>query len=226
MKRNIYGITELNTKIKIGEYDDGYLPVGGRIFYIDSTSTATYSFIDSSGNEISSVAVGDTPYAYKKLTDGNDKEKYYVYHDELYGTRTYYWTYFDTSFVYEYLNFTSTSIGSGKTNTELISAYNNGAYITYSTSSKPTVWAKIQELRNSYLGNCSDWYLGSYDEIEQLRIFINENISTLGLTDYFTSKYIWSSSETSQYNARRCRNNSWDGDDKGINMAFIAIRSF
>ena len=140
-------------------------PVGGTIFYIDGTADGTYEFFDADGNTISNVSVGDKPYAYNVITPGS-KDKYYVYHDELYEGR---WTYYkDGNYVFE-LTGTSTSIGSGKTNTETVMTKDSGAYITADSDGLPTIWYQLQQARNAKVGGCDDWFVPSSVEAEELR---------------------------------------------------------
>ena len=66
-------------------------PVGGTIFYIDDTVDGVYEFFDADGNQIENVQVGDRPYAYRVIKKGS-KDKYYVYHDDVYDKLE--WTYY------------------------------------------------------------------------------------------------------------------------------------
>ena len=163
---DIFGLTEWNEMIKVTSV---VLPppalVGGTIFYIDDTADGVYKFFDSDGNVIESVGVGDKPYAYKIVTPGTT-DKYYVYHDELYEGN---WTYYkDGAYVYEYLGMFE-SIGWGKTNTETVMAKDSGAYVTADSGGYPTIWYKLQQVRNARTGGCDDWFVPSADEAEELR---------------------------------------------------------
>ena len=164
---NVYGLTRQYERIKIASaviVADAN-PVGGTIFYIDNTADGTYEFYDTDGNTIENVDVGDKPYAYKVVTPGT-KDKYYVYHDELYEGN---WTYYkDGAYVYEYLGM-SESIGSGKTNTETVMAKDSGAYITADSNGFPTIWYLLQQARDAKVGGCDDWFVPSRDEGEELR---------------------------------------------------------
>ena len=164
---DIYGLTDWNEMVKVASavsVPDPLL-VGGTIFYIDDTADGTYEFFDADGNVIESVQVGDKPYAYRVIAPGT-KDKYYVYHDELYEGN---WTYYkDGAYVYEYLGM-SESIGSGKTNTEIVMAKDNGAYITADSNGIPTIWYRLQQARLAKAGGCNDWFIPSRDEAEELR---------------------------------------------------------
>ena len=61
--------------------------VGGTIFYIDDASDGEYEFFDTDGNPMENIKVGDKPYSYRVVKKGS-KDKYYVYHDELYDNLT------------------------------------------------------------------------------------------------------------------------------------------
>ena len=167
-------------------------PVGGKIFYIDDTADGTYLFYDVGGNPIPEVSVGSTPISYTVLTAGS-KDKYYVYHDELYTSFT--WGMSGTP-----TGATGTEIGTGKSNTATLLA-------TDAVSSTSTIWYKLQQIRNASTGGCNDWFVPSKDEIEKLRLAVNSGSITGGAIagssyagSVFKSKYLWSSSEyTDEY---------------------------
>ena len=164
---DIYGLTDWNEMVKIASAVpvSKPAPVGGTIFYIDDTADGEYEFYDTDGTVIENVQVGDKPYAYKVVTPGT-KDKYYVYHDELYEGR---WTYYkDGAYVFGSTG-TSTSIGSGKTNTEIVMAKDNGAYITADSNGYPTIWYQLQQVRDAKIGGCDDWFVPSSVEVEELR---------------------------------------------------------
>lgn len=228
MLRNIYGFTDSGKKVKVGEYDDGLKAVGGRIFYIDPNSDETVEFYDASGNTIQNIDVGDTPVYYKVTSAGvSGKDKFYVYREDVYTTKV--WTYSaDGNWVYELsrpIDYNDRVIGAGKTNTARIMALHDGAYITNNARGYTTIWYAIQQCRLTQLGGCSDWFVGSPAEHNFLRIFIDNNISTLGLVDLFTNK-LWSSSEDDAASARSWIGSTWNSLDKGDRFGVIPIRSF
>ena len=168
-------------------------PVGGKIYYIDDTADGTYSFYDAEGNLMSDVSVGSTPSYCKVLTVGS-KDKYYVYHDELYTSRT--WGMSGTQ-----TGATGTEIGTGKSNTAKLLA-------TDAVSSTNTIWYKLQQIRNASTGDCNDWFVPSKDEIEKLRLAVNSGSITGGAIagssyagSVFKHQYLWSSSESSAQRA-------------------------
>ena len=146
---------------------DKYLgnPVGGKIYYIDDTADGTYEFHDAEGNLMSDVSVGSTPSYYKVLTAGS-KDKYYVYHDEIYDSLQ--WGKSNTA-----TGATGTAIGAGKSNTATLLA-------TDAVSSTNTIWYKLQQIRNASTGGCSDWFVPSNDEVDALRLAIGCTTSTSG----------------------------------------------
>ena len=197
---DIYGLTDWNEMVKVASAISVPKPtlVGGTIFYIDDTADGVYEFFDANGSLINGVDVGDAPYAYKVVTPGT-KDKYYVYHDELYEGN---WTYYkDGAYVYEYLGM-SESIGSGKTNTEIVIAKDNGAYIAADSNGIPTIWYRLQQARLAKAGGCDDWFVPSKQEIEELRLAVESGSITGGVaagssynTSVFESNALWSSSE-------------------------------
>lgn len=176
-------------------------PAGGRIFYIDDTSDGIYEFFDADGNPIKNVQVGDRPYYYRVIKKGS-KDKYYVYHDEIYDNLR--WTYCrGETYAYEFLD-TSDDIGSGKTNTEKVMANDEGAYITGDSRGLPTIWYQLQQVRNAKAGGCDDWFVPSTFEVAKLKEAIELGIITEGTIagssyggSVFTNKWLWSSSERS-----------------------------
>ena len=179
-------------------------PVGGTIFYIDDTSDGIYEFFDTWGNPIENVQVGDKPSYYRVVKKGF-KDKYYIYYDEVYDNlRWAYWK--DNDYVYEFLN-TSNDEGLGKTNTETAMSKDNGAYITSDSNGIPTIWYKLQQVRNAKVGGCDDWFVPSRGEILILKDAIKLGDITGGTIagssyseSMFITKWFWSSSE---YNSQR-----------------------
>ena len=170
---NVYGFTSLGNRIKISNVAksyDGYSYVGGKIYYIDSTSDEVVEFYDENGEVISNVAVGDTPYAYKVISAGTSgKDKYYVYHDAVFDSLK--WA--PTDYQSTEVGGTSREIGYGKSNTSTIMALNSGAYVV-----SGTVWYKVKELRDALTGGCNDWFLPSQKEAEELRKAIGFQVLT------------------------------------------------
>ena len=174
--------------------------VGGVIFYIDSSADGVYEFYDAEGNVISDVKVGDKPAMYKVLTPGT-KDKYYVFHDEVYALNSI-WTYYHKNGNGVYTNLgTSPDIGTGKTNTATVMAADDGAYLTSNFEDHSTIWYQLQLTRDATAGGCNDWFIPSRYEIEEVR--------KSGLLS-FSNKIIWSSSENNSNTAWVWSLSSWD----------------
>ena len=205
--------------------------VGGTIFYIDDTADGEYQFFDVDGSLIENVQVGDRPYAYKVISPGS-KDKYYVYYDKLYEGS---WTYCKSDdYVHESLG-TSNNVGSGKTNTEVVMAKDNGAYIAENPDWHPTIWHQLQQARLAKVGGCDDWFVPSKYEIDELRLAIGSGNITGGIiagssyeVSIFTYKWLWSSSENSSQYARfwYCNGQTWYRYSKGSNFSVFFARAF
>ena len=190
--------------------------MGGTIFYIDDTADGVYEFYDAEGNVISSVAVGDSPAMYKVLTPGT-KDKYYVCDTTLYPNSR--WAYYKNgNYVYNSLGATGTAIGTGKTNTNIVMAADDGAYIASNSNGYPTIWYQLQLTRDAAAGGCDDWFVPSRYEMEEVR--------KSGLLS-FSGKYIWSSSEDGSDYAWTWYNSNWSYDDKGnYDFSGFFVRAF
>lgn len=167
---DVYGFTGMGKKVKIAqmkELAEDFFPVGGTIFYIDETADGTYEFYDFNENLMHNVKVGDSPYAYRIIKAGT-KYKYYVYHDEMYTSKR--WTYYKNgAYIYDTIGSLSQNIGTGKDNTEIMMARDNGAYVTADSNGIPTIWYQLQQTRLAKAGGCDDWFIPSRLEIEELR---------------------------------------------------------
>ena len=207
-------------------------PVGGIIFYIDETADGVYEFFDACGNRIESVQVGDRPYAYRVVKKG-PADKYYVYHDAVYDKLE--WTYYKGDVpVYESLG-TSGDEGSGKTNTEIVMAKDNGAYITANSNGIPTIWYQLQMIRDAKVGGCNDWFIPSIYEINELREAILLGSVTGGKIagsyygeSIFGTKWLWSSSEDSVRESWHWSSNgqNWYTYGKNFNNSVFFVRAF
>lgn len=209
------------------------IPVGGIIFHIDDTTDGVYEFFDAYGNIIESVQVGDRPHAYRVIKKGS-KDKYYVYHDEVYDKLE--WTYYKGDVpVYEsFLGITGYR-GSGKTTTEIVMTKDNGAYITDNSDGCPTIWYRLQQVRDVKVGGCDDWFVPSEYEMEKLRKAILSGSVTGGKIagssykeSIFSRKWLWSSSGFSSQRAWLWGYNSqyWYGSSKSISNSVFFTRAF
>ena len=205
-------------------------PVGGTIFYIDDKADGAYEFFDVNGNVIEDVQVGDKPYAYRVVTPGT-KDKYYVYYDKRYEGS---WASEYDDHIYDSLG-TSTSVGSGKTNTEKVMAENDGIYVPKDSGGLPTIWYQLQQARNERAGGCDDWFVPSKKEIVALRLAIKSGSITGGTiagssygASIFTYKWIWSSSEYVSQGAWKWDYYSqyWGISNKNNNGSVLFARAF
>lgn len=178
--------------------------VGGTIFYIDDKADGVYEFYDVQGNVIKNVQVGDRPYAYKVISPGS-KDKYYVYHDELFKGLT--WTYAgDCEYDAYKAAGTAACTYSGKTNTDRVMTRSNKTCLIAVPNKSPTIWYQLQQMNDAKVGGCNDWFIPSIFEIEKLMLAIQSGNITGGtvagssyVDSVFATRYIWSSTEAASY---------------------------
>lgn len=214
-------------------------PVGGTIFYIDNSVDGVYEFFDADGNRIRDVKIGDRPSYYRVVKKG-PADKYYVYHDAVYDTLR--WNYCKNGEdVYEALN-TSDGIRTGKINTEVVMAKDNGAYITIDSEGYSTIWYQLQQVRDAKVGGCDDWFVPSKAEINLLEDAVESGAilgGTIARSSYaesiFKTKWIWSSSEHSSFVGKISSRNTWhwvrgsqiwSANDKHCVNSVFFIRAF
>ena len=188
-------------------------PVGGTIFYIDTSSINTYKFHNAQGQEVSAPTVGTdcTNWTYEKSGSGADK--FYVYESTTGLVNSKYWGYYQIT-----TSATGNSIGAGKTNTSKVLAITDTSQ--YASGS---IWEYIRNMRANKTNGCDDWFVGCDAEYDQLR-----NSGTTGAS-WFSSNNIWSSRESSGiYSYYWYFNRSrWDTYGKHCNRwALVPIRSF
>lgn len=178
--------------------------VGGTIFYIDDKADGVYEFYDVQGNVIKNVQVGDRPYAYKVISPGS-KDKYYVYHDELFKGLT--WTYAgDCEYDAYKAAGTAACMYSGKTNTDRVMARSHKTCLIAVPNKSPTIWYQLQQMNDAKVGGCNDWFIPSIFEIEKLMLAVQSGNITGGtvagssyVDSVFATRYIWSSTEAASY---------------------------
>ena len=105
--------------------------------------------------------------------------------------------YVNNSLTYDESDCTKTSIGSGKTNTDLIvNFFGDTVRWDYSDESLATHYA-AKECKNYSYGGCDDWFLPSKDELSLM--YSNLKVNDLGNFDTEDCALYWSSSESTTY---------------------------
>ena len=179
-------------------------PVGGILFYIDSSVEGFYQFFDAQGNPVDTPAIGtdctDWACAYAPM----EKDKFYVSYNQLYTSK--YWGGNGTL-----IGASGIAIGTGKTNTA--KAIGSAADVTRS------IWETIRNMRTNNLGGCDDWYVPARAEVDQYKTAVS---------DAWFTNHIWSSSELNATNGWYWmpRDRSWYGNPKNYDKCVFGIRSF
>ena len=231
-KLNVYALTAIGTKLKIGQVpraEQGFNYVGGCIFHIDTTSQEEVEFFDEHGEVLTNVQVGSRPYAYKVITpDPDGKKKYYIFYPQLWDSKR--WTYYENGeYVYNSLG-TATAVGDGASNTATVMAADSGKYVTADSNGYPTAWYKIKEMRDGEYGGCDDWFLPSKGELEKLKDFMGSHASILtelNISNWFVDHHIWTSSEYSSSDAWNWNYNTqaFDYGNKNNNLSVCGVRA-
>lgn len=204
---NIYGFDDYGNKVKIGEYRQ-MLPVGGTIFYEDTTADGVYKLYNELLVETSDLS--EAKY-YEVITPGT-KDKYYVYDSTTGVVNNHSWGYYNIA-----TGATTDAIGSGKTNTNTILAIEDT-----SSASSNSIWKYLTNTQNAGNGvaGCKDWFVGSKAEHDKLR--------ESGLTDLYSNKAIWISVEYSASNAQNwsASNQRWLNSAKNTPLNVVFFRAF
>lgn len=196
--------------------------VGGRIYYINPDVTGDYKFYKEDGTEITGwTTIADLADAYEYVKLGeNTEDKFYVFNNDLATSKR--WTYYvGGNYKYEQI-FTTPSatydVGQGRNNTLTVMAKDSGAYVTDNSNGQATIWYTCSQINNSNTGGCNDWFVPSQNELNALR--------TSGLVDWFSSKYIWTSSESSTNDAGFWFYLSFDITSKRSSTGCVCVRAF
>lgn len=202
---NIYGFDDNGRKVKIGEYKQ-VLPIGGTIFYTDSTADGVYKLYDANLSETSVLA--DAMY-YEVITAGT-KDKYYVADTTTGWVDSKTWGYSNIT-----TGATTDAIGSGKTNTATILGIED---TSYSASNSIFTYLSGTQNAGTGVGGCKDWFVGSKAELDQLK--------STSVMDW-ANKQVWSSVESLANTAHY-----WDGSrwyslgTKSENNSVVFLRAF
>lgn len=191
--------------------DDGYLPIGGRIFYDTYNdygyNDAMYQFFDADKTEITYTGdIDDLEYAvYYKVTGVPKFDRFYVFDNTSHGSGNYaavdgivenvVWGM--SNILTQYSIFGNdpdfcNKIGSGKALSALALARceEDLYYEGYGT---PTIWQYINHCNATRLNGCGDWFILSNGEHEALK--------DSGLVNWYDDLNFWSSAEVDVYNA-------------------------
>lgn len=183
-------------------------PVGGIVFYIDNSADGTYFFWDANGDEVNAPAVGTDCTGWNYAVIGATKDKFYVLYNNEIGNGI---GYSGNVLV----GASGTAIGTGKSNSQKLAAI--------ATSSTGRIGGKLNQINARTLGGCSDWYVGSTEELTALKL------SGVGNTpSWFSSRYIWSSSEIKEDSAylHYYTDGVWHTNGKAYAAYVFFIRSF
>lgn len=232
---NVYGLTGMGRKVKIGTAKDTVVnafPVGGKIFFISQNdNNAIYHFFNESGDEITDIQVGDSPYAY--TIDGTpESDKFYVFYPHILNNGR--WTYgtyngVNTEYVYESLG-AADGIGQGKINTNIIMSKSSGAYIKADSAGDgtnvPTIWKILSDMRENKVAGQDDWFIPAKAELEIIRTSNDRKGNPL--TELFNNYSIWSSATDTVATAWRWyRGNNFGAVGKNEdNVNLLCARAF
>lgn len=221
INENVYGLTESGKKIKIGTAavmrDDIYI-TGGKIFYIDETSTgATYHFYNQDGTEVDNPAIGDSPYAYT-VTGTPSKDKYYIANPTRVCTSKVFRDGTSDELVDIFSN-TSGDIGTGKGNTI-------AAIAASLAQSDTTIWYYLNQFNST--GDCTDWYIPSKTELLTLATAVDgggNKIVPANLNCWSSTEYPYGNTATTK-TSWLFKNGSLDREYYVNKYSAYAIRSF
>lgn len=221
-------VVNWNDDIQKPSLPEGAKAIGGTIFHVNSSSTNTYTFYDSEGTEIDSSDISilnqRAKYYVKVESGGDTSEKYYVYAPGYAGvtySRNYNaylvgpgnekvvqrFNYFKYNGSYAYVNGTTTynssnctktTIGSGRTNTNLLFNRMNLWGDSNSGVGADSATAAFAAYDLELYDGTTDWYLPSKDELIKLLEFVYANPDETVSIGYAFS--YWSSSECGSKN--------------------------
>jgi hypothetical protein len=198
---------------------DNLKPIGGTIFYINTSVDGEYKFYDKDRKETTDL----TKAVYYEVIRQGTKDKFYVVDTKTGLTGPYRWCHMDQD-----LGIKGTGIGFGKYNTKVaMITHDTGAYKDHN------LWEEVERHNTDSVNGQSDWFIGSKDEIEEL--------IKSGLVDKWFEKkkwkkrdpiLIWSSSERNHPNTvwywdeKLTDRNHWYRQIKDWGCSTCFIRSF
>lgn len=216
-----------------GGGDDGYLRIGGRIFYDTYNyyggNDATYQFFDTNKTEITYTGdISDLENAvYYKVTGVPKFDRFYVFDNTSHGSGDYaavdgivenvVWGMSNILTQYYIMGGDATfcyKIGSGKALSALALARGE------ENSSDYTIWQYINYCNATRLNGCGDWFILSNGE--------HEALMDSGLVSWYDDFDLWSSVENDSDYAQIWIGDGeyWDWEAKGSDYSCFAARAF
>lgn len=193
--------------LTIGGGGANSLPLGGKIFYIDSSDNgATYHFYDESGSEIEGwTDIASLADAVSYSVEGEPTaDKFYVYYPTKFDSLQW-WDNKTTTH-----NTKGTAIGTGKTNTATV--------MSLTLPSSGTIWNKLSDVITST--GIDDWFVPSRGEIDKFKEADFESWARSS-----GGSYLWSSTEYTAPNAYFYFQR-WQWEPKTTNLSVFFARAF
>ena len=133
---------------------DNLRPIGGIIFFEDTTSDGEYKLFDKDRKETTDL----TKAVYYEVVRQGTKDRFYVVDTKTGLTGPYRWCHMDQD-----LGIKGTSIGDGRHNTQVaLDAPDSSVYKDHN------LWDEVRKHNSDAVGGQSDWFIGSKDEIDKL----------------------------------------------------------
>ena len=243
---NADGYSQVVVSVSGGGGDDGYLRIGGRIFY-DTYSDygdngATYQFFDATKTEITYTGdIDDLEYAvYYKVTGVPKFDRFYVFDNTSHGSEDYaavdgivrsvVWGMLEVLTQHniwdndpDFCN----KIGSGKALSALTLARCEEEQHYDDYGGVPTIWQYINHCNATRLNGCGDWFILSRGEHDALRDSGLVSWYQRGATP-MDNLFLWSSVEYDGIDAWYWRSDvrSWGGAIKYNFISCFAARAF
>ena len=243
---NADGYSEVVVNVSGGGGDDGYLRIGGRIFYDTyddyGDNGATYRFFDANKTEITYTGdIDDLEYAvYYKVTGVPKFDRFYVFDNTSHGSgdyaavdgivRSVVWGMLEVLTQHniwdndpDFCN----KIGSGKALSALTLARCEEEQHYGDYGGIPTIWQYINHCNATRLNGCGDWFILSRGEHEALRDSGLVSWYQRGATP-MDNLFLWSSVEYDVDSAWSWDSGgqTWFNDVKGIDYSCFAARAF
>ena len=103
-------------------------------------------------------------YTISEIRFIETKNPSYIFPNVIYHSNR--WTYYkDGAYVYKAIGGTKIKFGAGKSNTNIVMAADDGAYITENSNGKPTIWYKIKLLNDSVYNQTDLIFVLNYQKL-------------------------------------------------------------